>query len=121
MLLNTNLNTEKERVNWLKVKRLRFEKSEPFVVKYKYGLNEPFMKINIHRKRKAGRTKIGSQSIYSQNIQISCLSPKKKKADLDWMIEQKIIPNDYKPFYDRISCVSRPKNDSDYEDDDDEH
>ncbi|RZF48681.1 hypothetical protein LSTR_LSTR015116 [Laodelphax striatellus] len=118
MLLNTNFNTEKEKVNWLKIKWLRVEKNDPYVVKYKYGLNEPFMSINIHQKRNKSRQRtwdcIELVPKYSNRLSVT----KEKKSDLDCMIKQQIIPADYRPFYDEISCVSRPEAYSEYEDED---
>lgn len=36
MLKNTTLNTENNKMNWLKIKWMRFQKTEPYIMQYKY-------------------------------------------------------------------------------------
>ena len=36
LITNRLINTEGEKVNWLKIKILRYEKKYPFVIQYKY-------------------------------------------------------------------------------------
>jgi len=56
MIQNTNLNTEKEKVNWLKIKWMKFQKNEPYIMQYKYDQQETvFKKLNTSMKRGAGR------------------------------------------------------------------
>lgn len=111
MLLNVTLNTDKEKVNWLKVKWLRFEKNDPYIIKYKYDLNGTFMEINIHQKRNSGRKKLWAgvslASKYPQCLPVT----REKKADLEWMMQQKIIPDDYRHFYSGITSSNRQLDD----------
>jgi len=45
MVFNTTINIEKEKVNWLKIKWIRFDKSEPNIMQYKYGLKDRIQKV----------------------------------------------------------------------------
>lgn len=57
-LFNTILNTNKDKVNWLRIKWLRFQKETPDIIQYKYNLSEEsFFEIDITDKRKLGRKK----------------------------------------------------------------
>lgn len=56
IMTNSKLNTTGDQVKWLKIKWLRFEKSKPFVVQYKYELSEElFLEFNA-LKAKRGKT-----------------------------------------------------------------
>lgn len=58
MPLNTTVNNEKEKVNWLKMKWTRFDKSEPNIMQNKYGLQElEFKRLDISQKKTIGRKK----------------------------------------------------------------
>jgi len=56
MIQNTTLNTEKEKLNWMKIKWMIFQKNEPYIMQYKYDQQETvFKKIDTSMKRVAGR------------------------------------------------------------------
>lgn len=53
MVLTTTINIKREKVNWLKIKWMRFDKSEPNIMQYKYGLQDTeFKRLDISEKKK---------------------------------------------------------------------
>ncbi|KAJ8967726.1 hypothetical protein NQ314_002672 [Rhamnusium bicolor] len=53
IMINTKFNTKNEQVKWLKIKWLRFEKSKPFVIQYKYEVSDHiFLELNVLQARK---------------------------------------------------------------------
>lgn len=109
MVHNTTVNIEKEKVNWLKIKWMRFDKSEPNIMQYKYGLQDTeFKRLDISKKKTAGRKKNWSSDCllcvkYPDKLPIS----EDKKKDLNTLLELKIIPSDYKSFYDELPTAKR--------------
>jgi len=79
MTHNTTLNTEKEKVNWLKIEWMRFQKNEPYIMQYKYDQQETvFKKIDTSMKRGAGRKKEWtSVSLDMRRIEPQQLNPQK--------------------------------------------
>lgn len=66
ILHNRNLNSCKEKVKWLKIKWLRFEKSKPFEIQYKYNLyDDNFNTITVTTMH--NRNKIKHQKVFSWN------------------------------------------------------
>lgn len=46
VIKNRNICTEGKKVNWLKIKCLRFEKQFPGIIKFRYGYDGPYMSID---------------------------------------------------------------------------
>jgi len=95
-LTNRNKNTDGLPVNWLRIKWLRFSKSSPYIIQYKYSLAEEFMKLNVASMR--GRPKLIPQRLlpaYNARLPISIA----KKADLMALMKDKVIPAEHEQFY----------------------
>lgn len=78
---------------------MRFQKNEPYIMQYKYDQQETvFKKLDTSMKRGAGRkqewTSVNLDIKYSKKIPIS----EAKKKDLKYLMNCKIIPNDYYQF-----------------------
>lgn len=110
MTPNTTVNTNKEKVQWLKIKWLRFEKENPFLIKYKYELyDEDFLVINTFDKRKLrGRPQewasLALPKKYTQRLPVST----KKKSDLLSLLRDGIIPATYSQYINSIPESSAP-------------
>lgn len=118
-----NSSGDDTKVQWLKIKWLRFEKSKPNIVQFKYDLHAPiFLEFDVRGskgnapKRCCTRTqnKSGSEAstavvipdkAYRSLIPISDL----KKKDLLEMLRKKIIPSDYAHFYQNLPIVENKK------------
>lgn len=110
VLHNTTINTENARVKWLKIKWIRFKKSEPFIIEYKYDLSEDrFMEININQTKKAVR---GLEAFSWSAINLKCKYSKPnpisstKKDDLLFLLTKGVIPSDYKNFIENLPSSS---------------
>lgn len=103
-----------EKVQWLKIKWLRFEKSKPNIIQYKYNLNDTeFYEIDITQcnKRKVlcnDWKNIVLKPAYTKQMPIS----EAKKNDLLFLLEKRIIPPDYTNYIKSIPSTSRPKGNS---------
>lgn len=89
-----------EKVQWLKIKWLRFEKAKPHIIQYKSNLNDSkFYEIDITQcnKRRVhcnDWVSIDLKPAYTKQIPIS----EAKKKDLFYLLKKKIIPPDYKHY-----------------------
>ncbi len=91
---NTTKTVENKTVNWLNIKWLRFEKSKPQLIQFKYNLSDPeFQCINVGIK--LSMVNYTLCPIYNCRIGIS----KAKKNDLLSLLKSKIIPERYTDFY----------------------
>nr|CAH7729952.1 unnamed protein product [Callosobruchus chinensis] len=109
MTPNTTTNTNQEKVQWLKIKWMRFEKTDPYLIKYKYELSdEEFLLIDVAGRRKRGRQQGWSSyelsKKYSQRIPISL----KKKNDLLFLLLTKVIPTEYQQYIQDIPATLQP-------------
>nr|CAH7744237.1 unnamed protein product [Callosobruchus chinensis] len=100
MTPNTTTNTNQEKVQWLKIRWMRFEKTDPYLIKYKYELSdEEFLLIDVAGRRKRGRQQGWSSyelsKKYSQRIPISL----KKKNDLLFLLRTKLCSSKNPYFY----------------------
>nr|CAH7718008.1 unnamed protein product [Callosobruchus chinensis] len=105
----TTNNTNQEKVQWLKIKWMRFEKTDPYLIKYKYELSdEEFLLIDVAGRRKRGRQQGWSSyelsKKYSQRIPISL----KKKNDLLFLFRTKVIPTEYQQYIQDIPATLQP-------------
>lgn len=87
MIQNTTLNTEKEKLNWMKIKWMIFQKNEPYIMQYKYDQQETvFKKIDTSMKRGAGRkqewTSVNLDIKYSKKKKIPISEAKKKDLNI---------------------------------------
>uniref|UniRef100_A0A6P7GN78 Uncharacterized protein LOC114344462 n=1 Tax=Diabrotica virgifera virgifera TaxID=50390 RepID=A0A6P7GN78_DIAVI len=109
-VFNTTLNTNNEKVNWLRIKWLRFQKETPNIVQYKYNLTEEsFFEIDISsNKRKQGRKKKWESIILNRKYTSRLPISQKKKKDLVFLLEKKVIPEDYENFIKEIPQTKEP-------------
>lgn len=95
---NRTRNTDGENVQWLKIKWLRFEKSNPFVIEYKTNLSsETFMKLDV-RGQNAEVAGLDLQRAYNSKLPISAA----KKKDLMNLVKSHVIPADYSAWYSNL-------------------
>lgn len=105
---NRNIESTCEKIKWLKVKWIRFEKSMPFIVQFKYNLSdEHFMKLNISPKGKKNtqEIKLKLSKKYKSSIPIT----EAKKKDLLSLLQSGVIPKDYELFYTNIPVFKNKK------------
>lgn len=85
---------------------MRFDKNEPNIMQYKYGLQDTkFKRLDISKKRKTA----GRKKDWTSVGVLCCKYPKQqlpisenKKKDLKTVLALKIIPPDYKSFYNEL-------------------
>lgn len=111
MAPNMTINTNKEKVQWLKIKWLRFEKERPLSIKYKYELSdEHFLEIDVSTKKRSTRGRPATWNSlelskkYTQRLPVS----EKKKNDLLSLLRSGIIPSDYSQYINDIPAVNQP-------------
>jgi hypothetical protein len=110
IIVNRSRNTMGKVVNWLKIKHLRFQKSAPHVIQYKYRLSaDNFLELNvrgrIRRKQQSDCPSV--QQAYRSRLPISAA----KKKDLMKLLTDRIIPPEYEEWY-RSLPVSDTSRDS---------
>lgn len=103
IVINTTRNTSNEKVNWLHIKWLRFQKDKPFIIQYKYRLSDlNFLEIDVTSRRRPGRRRTWDSveliKKYNSRLPVS----QKKKQDLIALLTSQIIPNDYSQFINDI-------------------
>ncbi|XP_064639792.1 uncharacterized protein LOC135495259 [Lineus longissimus] len=101
IIKNRTRNRDGEQVNWLSIKWLRFEKAKPYVIQYKYGIQQDeFMQIMVQadrgRRRSIENTPLGP--LYTSRRPIT----KEKKNDLLDLLRSRVIPSDYRVFYEGL-------------------
>lgn len=119
----SNSSSGDPKVQWLKIKWLRFEKSRANIVQFKYDLYAPtFLELDVcgskgnAPKRRCTRTQNKSGS----EARIAAVIPKKayrslipisdlKKKDLLEMLRKKIIPSEYAHFYENLPVDENKK------------
>lgn len=99
LLKNKLFNCDNEKVNWLKIKCFRFQKSQPNFVEYRYDYFGDYKKINIKERARTVQevdyTDLKLKKLYQSALPISA----NKKADLLKLCEKEIIPSEYHGWY----------------------
>lgn len=93
------------KVNWLKIKRLRYEKAKPFQIQYSYDFYSDYKAINILGR---GRPQIeipSLKSLYNSKIPISTA----KKKDLMNLCRTEVIPEEYHGWYRELPATDANK------------
>ena len=107
-LRNTKTDVSGQRVNWLKVKWLRYIKREEDTIFFKYRMNEP----HFHQLKTRGASRRGRHTIHTQVSDIPCRYSARlpisaaKKADLLDLCRLNVIPEKHHPFYYSLPCSS---------------
>lgn len=113
LVKNISLNTNNEKVKWLLIKWLRFEKCKPNIFQYKYNLSdETFQEIDTTFKQRKSRSLnpnlnhwlIPLQQKFSAPNPISYL----KKMDLLELLNKNVIPQDYRNYIEQLPSTLRP-------------
>jgi hypothetical protein len=87
-------------VNWLKIKVLRFDKSDCNAIQYKYRYGDPFVKINI-----LGRGRRGLIPPLTTCYNAALPIPAVKKADLLSLCKSGVIPLEHQPFFKNLVAI----------------
>ena len=111
IICNRTQNTAGDKVNWLKIKHLRFDKTMPHTVQYKYALSaDDFMELDIlgrtRRRGKRSQLPRSLQPLYTSRLPVSAA----KKKDLLKLLHDHVIPPEYSDWY-RSLPVSDAVND----------
>lgn len=112
---NKDKDKEGNKVQWLKIKRLRFVKGEKRIY-FNYDMSETFNYIDVtgkEGKTRATRTKRKEQDefptelkkMYEESLPIS----EAKKKDLLNLVKKNIIPEELEPWYKNLKTVSVPE------------
>lgn len=100
-LLNFEVDTEGNKVSWLKIRSIKIKKCNPNVAEIKYGVDSPPVTLNLFQK---GRRSMDFPDI--NNLQLKPLQPLKIDSDkhrhLMKMCEKKIIPRAHHDYYENI-------------------
>lgn len=107
---NFKVATDGARVNWTKIKVLRFEKNAENEIQFKYSYNEEaFSKINVSKKLKRGERQstctISLSKKYFEKRPVSM----EKKADLISLCNNLVVPALYRPYYEALSTNKTTK------------
>ena len=97
-VFNVNIDNTGEPVQWLKIKWLQFQKSDPNLIFYKNDLrDEDFKIINVLSNRRSGRSRSWNNTVprkYDSGIPLSAA----KKKDLLDLLAQGVIPTYYSNY-----------------------
>ncbi|CAI6372732.1 unnamed protein product [Macrosiphum euphorbiae] len=109
---NRNIEGISDKMKWLKIKWIRFEKSKPFMVQFKYNLSdEKFMELNVMpntpKKTPKNTKAIVLKKIQKYNNQIPVSDA--KKSDLLSLLKSGVIPKEYDSFYNSIPTTKNKK------------
>lgn len=100
-VLNRGRDDSGATLNWLKIKWLRYEKSMPGIIKFKYEYDDDFRVMTVNKGLR------GRKSTMPNNIPPFFESPpgitKAKYGDLRSLCECLAIPADYQAFYSALS------------------
>lgn len=113
IIKNKSISENGEKVCWLKIKCLRFEKDLPGYIKYRYNYDGPYNLLNAICKpgRSTRRTQnsemptISAEDLpraYQQYLPIT----KQKKKDLLQLCKKNIIPKELHGWYEGLPCLS---------------
>lgn len=94
LLNNKSVNTEGERVNWLKIKCFKIEKVSPNLVKYRYSHSGNYLTINIRKRGRPAKTPT-LVNAYSAMLPISVA----KNKDLKKLCSTNVIPPEFHGWY----------------------
>ena len=108
VIRNRTKNSDGEQVNWLKVKWMRFEKSRPFVIQYKYDLSsDTFKELHVQNKRgrRPSMDSLIMEMAYTDRMPIAVA----KKEDLMKLVKTRVIPPDYEEWYSDLPSSARTR------------
>lgn len=122
---NVSTTVTNQKVNWIKIKWIRVEKSKPQIIQFKYNLDDSqFLEIDIALDKKTRLqhkdpfdwSTIVPKQLYEKKLLISA----EKKKDLMSLLNKKVIPEEYSHFFEEIPTtkknISNRVSDGDYDD-----
>lgn len=106
------MNTSGDKVNWFKIKTLRYDKKYPNQLLYCYDYFREYSKIDIKlvKRRSTGRcTDIVVKDSSELTKDYSSMSPisKLKYNDLQKLCKTNVIPSQYHHWYTLLPCAAR--------------
>ena len=118
---NRSNSSSGESVNWLAIKWLRFEKSRPFTIQFKYSLMDAeFREIIVLPEQHRPVEMSQFQPLYNTRLLISSA----KKKDLLQLLKSGVIPKEYAHYYNELpssntvrDCLAEPSADEIVDDD----
>ncbi|KAK7091324.1 hypothetical protein V1264_009019 [Littorina saxatilis] len=111
-LCNSKTDGEGSRINWMKIKWLRYLKGEEDTIYFKYRMSDPFRQLKIrHGSSRRGRGPVTVTTIgeiphrYTERIPLSAV----KKADLLDLCRLNIIQEKHHHLYRSLPCDSHAR------------
>lgn len=102
---NSRMNQARQKVNWLKIKCLKYEKQNIDVISYRYDYNEEYKDIPIkqfcsrkNRKETLHVFEAGISTLYQRQLPIT----EAKKKDLLTFCKKNLIPPNLHSWYDNL-------------------
>lgn len=71
LIENRTQDSENMTVKWLKIKRMRFQKSDTNIVYFSYDYNGPYKKLCVHKKDPGRPPQINLEQLYTKELPIS--------------------------------------------------
>lgn len=106
IMKNHTTDTKGIKVNWLKIKVLKYEKTNPGVIQFKYNYSdEEFKSIRVSGRGRPTKYPDNLKQLYDKPIPISTL----KKKDLMKLCKTKAIPVEFHEWYESIPTCSKQK------------
>lgn len=100
IIKNETHNKDKEKVSWLHIKCMRYEKSQPGIILYKYNYSDEFKKLFVFgRGRPPIINPLHLSNLYKKELPITQL----KKRDLMKLCNTGVIPTEYHTWYNSLS------------------
>lgn len=96
LIKNRTLDDKGKKVQWFKIKVLRFEKKQPGVILFKYSIEETeFRTLPTYGLGRPPNMPVELQKLYSRQLPISAA----KKKDLLTLCRKKVIPQEFHAMY----------------------
>lgn len=115
---NKTINTKGETVSWLKIKWLKFDKTKPFIIQYKYELQSELsfeeLDVRMGSKESLDWNLINLRQKYETPLPIS----KAKKKDLLYLLKTGVIPETYSMFFSNLPASEKAKDVASYSQED---
>ncbi|XP_072178423.1 uncharacterized protein [Diadema setosum] len=103
-------------VNWLKIRQIRVQRTDPSVIKIKYDFNEDFVEVRVSGSSR--RNDMRLPLLYKQHLALS----REKKQDLLSLCKDNIIPSMYHSYYENLTTeVQQSQSDESEEEENDGH
>lgn len=94
MLKNVKTDTEGNKINWLKVKCFKYQKTYPNIIQYRYDHKSSYLAINVNGRGRP-TTLPNLSNMYNNPLPISS----QKYKDLLRLCETKVIPEEFHAWY----------------------